>query len=238
MRYINIINKSTVVANDDFTKTIAACQKQIDVDFKAWVGTTKNNILTVKSEDISKERIYILDDVGQANILGYHVGVLNIPVGYVFAKTAAANGKAWSTVFSRELLGQLVDPFVNLTASITMGNKPAIIAYEVCDPVDGGEYAIDGIKVANFVLPNWYLDGSIAPYDFMVKLAAPLNLDVGGHALFQTTLGTWLLAFKSPLEKQAMSVHRIGHSKFSREHRRLKLIGKNKFKGKPCETLT
>ncbi len=214
MRNINIINKSTVVTNDDFIKTVAACQKQIDIDFSPWVGTTKNNVLTILPEDVKKERIYILDNTDQADALGYHEEISSIPTGFVFAKTDIANNEAWSSTFSHELLEQLVDPFINLTALVSVNNNPAVLAYEICDPVENDEYLIDGIKMSNFIRPSWYLGDSSKPFDFMGTLSAAFTLSPGGYLAYMTTLGQWLFAFGAKIKQQQMTA-----SKFSRRSR-------------------
>ena len=215
MRTINIINKSTVVTEAQLAPVIEALQTQVNRDFFPAYGL--ECLLTTLPEDTAKERIYILDDSDQAGALGYHEETGAVPVGYVFAKTDLDYGESWSATLSHELLEQLADPFVNLTALGNMHGLVTLFSYEACDAVENDEYTINGVAVSNFVLPAWYTPDSKGPYDFLKKLAAPLTLDSGGYIGYQARLGIWKEVFGDRAK-----THQMAQRSHSRRKRRQK----------------
>src|SRR5262249_26348784 len=66
------------------------------------------------------------------------------------------SGEPWQAALSHELLELLADPLLRLAAEAVHAGEPAWFALEVCDPVAGDDYEIDGVPVANFVLPTWF----------------------------------------------------------------------------------
>jgi hypothetical protein len=190
MRSINLVNRSSVVTAADFCATVAAVQKQISNDFAPRWGIDAK--LTTFLEDIAPERIYILDNTTQADALGYHTESSDVPVGYIFAKTDLQATGSWSDTLSHEVLEQLADPLVNLTAlAILMGTYPVLFSYENADPVENDVYLIDGVKVSNFVFPNWFATDAAGQVDFMGTLPGPFTISRGGYLSYQTRLGTW-----------------------------------------------
>jgi hypothetical protein len=68
------------------------------------------------------------------------------------------SGQGFSQLFSHEILEMLVDPYG------TNGINGRLV--EVCDPVeDSAGYQLDGVTVADFVLPAWYQSASAGPWD-------------------------------------------------------------------------
>lgn len=47
---------------------------------------------------------------------------------------------------------------------------------EVCDPVQNLDYTIKGVKVCDFVLPQWFTGEHASGYDFLSQSALPLNI--------------------------------------------------------------
>ncbi len=218
MRTIQIINQSTVVNDADFQAAVAACQRQANEHFApAWGGLAV--ALQTITADIAKplvyetpstgttsvnpgaETIYILDDADQQGVLGYHELSADVPVGFVFAKTTAADDQAWQVTLSHELLEQLADPYCATCAVVAFGPgsgrhghvSNAAVEYEVCDPVENDQYMIDGVPVSNFVLPAWFqpATGAVGPYDYLQKLHAPLTMTAGGYIGYTTDLKSW-----------------------------------------------
>lgn len=60
-----------------------------------------------------------------------------------------------------------------------------MVADEVCDPVQGSGYRINGVQVANFVGSRWRdAKGSAGPFDFRNVLTAPLSRLSTGYLAF------------------------------------------------------
>jgi hypothetical protein len=93
----------------------------------------------------------------------------------------------WTASASHELLEMLVDPDVNLSASISTGETTQrLYAYEVCDACQAEEfgYKIDGTLVSDFVYPTWFeafhKPGS-TQFDHGRKIKKPFELLSGGY---------------------------------------------------------
>lgn len=208
MRAISIINKSTVVPQVEFFQTCVAVSKQYARDFLPVWGISVS--MTASQNDQTTERIYVVDDADQAGALGYHLeDDKAVPIGYVFAKTSKHYGEAWSATLSHELLEQIVDPFCNVSALGRWNRKPAQIAMEVCDPVENGEYSIDGVQVSNFVTPHYYVQNapSGSRIDYLGKLHAPFTLDEGGYLSYCSCLNAWHQAFGQKAPQHQLVEH-------------------------------
>jgi hypothetical protein len=57
--------------------------------------------------------------------------------------------------FVAEAIAKLVEK-KNASDAVGKLREPAMIAYEVCDPVQDRHYDIRGIRVSDFVVPEWY----------------------------------------------------------------------------------
>lgn len=81
-----------------------------------------------------------------------------IPCGFVFPEIAAKNKVTWSVLLSHEVLELIIDPDVNLLVGGVLpgGKHTVLVAYEVCDPVQSTTYELDGVKVGNFVTPQFF----------------------------------------------------------------------------------
>ncbi|MGZ3459782.1 MAG: hypothetical protein ACXU86_14905, partial [Archangium sp.] len=68
-------------------------------------------------------------------------------------------GEPWTVTLSHEVLELIADPDVNLMVLAPHpkgGPQPVLRPYEVCDPVQGNSYRIDGVVVSNFVTPLYF----------------------------------------------------------------------------------
>ncbi len=217
MRLINVINRSTVVSNDELTAAIAALQVQLDRDFTLW-GGTKQNKLVMQEDDRTKERLYIMDDTNAAGKLGMHTKIGTTPVGFVFARTAEIMNVPWTVIFSHEILEQIVDPLFNKGSIGTVNRNPAMVAMEVCDPVYGTDYEINGVKVANFVQPLWFSNrGGGKKLDHLGLLKKPFQIGADGYVIYTTNLATWRIQYGSSTK---IKKHALESDKFSRASRR------------------
>lgn len=124
------------------------------------------------------------DDEG---VLGYHV-IDGVPRTEVF--TRDTNGQRFHeyfSVMSHEILEMIADPGANLYADGYIdGNprRPALISYEVCDPVQDRLYAINGVHVSDFVTPEWFeyerAPGSV-PFSYLGSVDRPFAMTRGGY---------------------------------------------------------
>lgn len=140
--------------------------------------------------------LVILDNSDQAGALGYHdLTAADQPIGKVFAKSDKDNFEDWRVTASHELCEMLVDPGINLLKFTTYNGQSATTIEEVCDPVEGNSYLIDGIPVSDFVLPNYYGTNGGSKYDHLGILTAPMSLAPGGYLSFRDTAGNWSQVF-------------------------------------------
>jgi hypothetical protein len=100
---------------------------------------------------------------------GYHLRLRrhHFPVGHVIvndAEDATKPREDWTVSLSHEVLEMIANPHVNLRVEAPHPDpaqsryKRVYVHREVCDPVQD-EYTVDGIRVANFVLPLYFVEG-------------------------------------------------------------------------------
>jgi hypothetical protein len=110
------------------------------------------------------------------------------PRAHVFVATL--EGFSWTEVFSHELGEMLVD--ANGTTAVQVASpysngpggyeSPTIFyAQEIADPVEAHPFLIDGVPVADFVYPAWYVRRSHGPFDAARATGAPLTLLALGY---------------------------------------------------------
>jgi thermitase len=106
--------------------------------------------------------LYLWDEIDQEEVLGYHdVSYRGIPFGVVFTKLSDAMGEPWSVTASHEALELIMDPEANLLVQGPHPEDPTRRVYhwyEMCDAVQAQSYAIDGVRVSNFVLPLYFTE--------------------------------------------------------------------------------
>jgi len=156
---VAILNKSTVVEDDQLRPIVEALQSQVFHDFRATWGITAELALLPKGSPNPQDCYWlgVFDNSDQAGALGYHdLTPQGFPVSKVFAETDLKYGAKLSVTCSHELLEMLGDPFVNLTALDPSSGR--LYAYEASDAVEADElgYGINGITVSDFVLPQYF----------------------------------------------------------------------------------
>lgn len=192
---VQVINKSTVVSQEDAMAMTAACADQLRNEFaKAWEILPPD--IEFSGDDATDPNAYqmvIFDTSDQPGALGYHDNdPQGKPRGFVFAKTTLDNGGNVSTTLSHELCEMVKDPSCSLWTQTTDGNMRA---FEMCDAVESDEYdktvGDKTIKVSNFLLPNYFAAPPMAgPTDYLGKLngqAAPARTPGGYDIVIDTT---------------------------------------------------
>lgn len=152
---VQMVNNSTLIADSDFPKDIAALQHQVTYDFAPWWRI--NALLTTKY--INDSWTLTVSD-GPIYYAGSQVGGFHEYDHLPYAEIDAHEG---STGISHELLEMLADPYVDRCAVGPGGNA----LEEVADPVASLYYiAPNGVAVNDFVTPNWFNSTASKPYDF------------------------------------------------------------------------
>lgn len=188
---IAIVNRSTNIEQSRLRLAVAAIQKQIERDFfpvwgwRAKLTVTNNprpRMMRITLKNINPDR----DDAE-----GYHFSAAGVPRAEVYThdndRTAYEAQEVFATL-SHEVLEMIADPDVNLYASdyhLFRGRRHrAFIAVEVCDAVQNHSYKIDGIRVSDFVVPEWFESkhrpGSMR-FSFKDNVSAPLTRAEGGY---------------------------------------------------------
>jgi hypothetical protein len=171
---ISVINHThDQITDSDLHAAIRAINRQIAEDFepywslgaklrlegKSTVKPTKQTLADMRGDAV----LYLWDELDVDDALGYHEqNNRGIPYGFVFTELARKLQENWTVTLSHEALELIGDPEVNL---LVVGPHPAdrrihvFHWYEMCDAVQAETYEIDGVEVANFVLPLYFTGG-------------------------------------------------------------------------------
>jgi len=185
---IAVINESDVAKNKDVERMVKAIQKQVKDHFRPAWGLQARLVFNEEPPLAMKVVVKDRATAGDEGFLGYHF-VDGLPVTYVFARDDIRENGEFSTTLSHEVLEMLTDPDANLYAQGFYRDKggrrhSAFVSYEVCDPVESSYYLIDGVRVCNFVLPEWFepehKDG-VMKMDYLGELNGPFQIACGGY---------------------------------------------------------
>jgi hypothetical protein len=117
---------------------------------------------------------------------GFHFVMSGLPFGIV------GNTDDLSVVLSHEISEMLVDSFgqLTITGPALTGNGAVDYLVEVCDVCEGQTYDINGVAVADFVLPGYYHDDPknvrARGYSFTGAVLAPRQVLPGGYISWRT----------------------------------------------------
>jgi hypothetical protein len=196
-REIAIVVESARIPFSEVQQFAAVAQKQVDRDLSQHWPVRANIKAYARLQDVGPDasRVIFRDAAGPLST----EALANSPFAIV-----EADG-SWTLSASQTLLKLLVDPF---GARVVRG--PALFGptrevshrVEVTNPVNRqGAYVVDGMTVANFVLPRWYYDPAPMPgaaYDFTGALSGPRQLAAGGSTRFgDPATGRWAMARNS-----------------------------------------
>src|SRR6266403_1078593 len=156
---ISIINHTNGrLSDEELQVAIRAINRQIAHDFEPYWSLGAELRLEGKSEKKPTKHsladmrgdavIYVWDQLDVEDELGYHdKNDRGIPYGFVFV------------ALSHEALELIGDPEANL---LVVGPNPndrrtrVFHWYEMCDAVQAESYEVDGVMVANFLLPLYF----------------------------------------------------------------------------------
>ena len=217
-----IKNQSTLVKDDEVASYIPALQRQITEDFEPAWGVGAQLVFVKRKLPSNAYQIIVKDESPEKGYIGYHFHENGYPVADIFAKEDLVEDKTVSDTLSHEILEMLVDPAVNLYAYRPSGRgRPERgYFYEVCDPVQCVHYKIDGVKVINFVYPEWYEyawpKGS-RKFDHLGKLSEPFEILKGCYADVREAGVGWRTIWGSTPKKrkQRRVLNRVGNTQKS-----------------------
>ena len=186
---IAFVNKGTLFSPEDVARVAGAINAQVR-EHVAPVWNTFANVFAVAPDaklPPDTWRLFFYDrprDLADYGFLGRHVHETTraVPTGYVFIDPIRLHGGSVSEIASHETIEMLVDPWVNLEVRRTLGDVTELWAREVCDPTQGIGYDINGVRVADFVYPEYFLDGADGPFDFLHAVKSPFEITPGGYA--------------------------------------------------------
>jgi hypothetical protein len=185
---IVIANESSVVSAEDLKKAIGPLQRQIDEHFFPLWGWRADLQLGTRRDQKPAMKVIIRNRSDEAGDLGYHFKN-GLPITYTFAKDDIEYSGEFTSTLSHELLEMIADPGVNLYARGPVkvkGERTRMgwVSYEVCDPVEDNLYEIGGIKVSNFVTPEFFEDEHkkrSVKFDFLGMVDRPFQVAPGGY---------------------------------------------------------
>jgi len=132
--------------------------------------------------------VELVDTLDDPEALAYHTvdasgsPLLRIGLGALRANLAPGETllDALTKAISHELFEASRNPFVAFFCFVA--HADAMLAVEVCDPVQGGSFKHGASAISNFVLPAYFdaedLDG---PFDYAGELVAPLSCAANGY---------------------------------------------------------
>ena len=175
----------------ELRRAVAALQTQIDLDFApAWDRCARLRIVDAPPASDDSWLLHVKAGASPSGNLGDHfVGENGRPVGYVYPEKTRATlvdgaPTPWTVTASHELLEMLVNPYLATAAYVNVlppggGYMPRIfVMLEVVDPCQYDWCEIDGVIVGDFVFPNWFHAGDLAPgpFDHCGAITAPRTL--------------------------------------------------------------
>lgn len=128
-------------------------------------------------------------DATEAGMLGSHTtqGADHVPIGHVFLENCQIHKESWTSVASHEVIEMMGDEYVNLDVARTLPNGVIELwPRELCDPVQGVTYAVNGVTLSNFVYPEFFIEKADGPFDHCRVLSQPFEIHPSGYAAILT----------------------------------------------------
>jgi hypothetical protein len=170
---ISIVNRSGKIPDADLHGVLRAINRQVAEDLQPyWSFGARLRLEGEIGKKSDKQRLpemrgdAVLYLWGQADLeqaLGYHdKNNFGMRYGFVFTQLAEQLGESWSVTLSHEALELIGDPQGNLLVQGPHPSVPDVEVFhwfEMCDAVQSQTYKVDGVDVANFVLPLYFTPG-------------------------------------------------------------------------------
>ncbi len=111
-------------------------------------------------------------------------------------------GEIWKAI-THEIFEAAIDPPCRLYCQVD--GKVAMLAYEICDPCQGGSFKQGSTEISNFCFPAyWNPDDHDGPYDQCAQVMTPLSCAPGGYQAWSD--GTQTFGEKVPERKKAQAI--------------------------------
>jgi hypothetical protein len=189
MREIAVINASTPsggIADAEIERLMPALETQWNRDLASiWpVGAASFRFVSKGGSPAAGAWwLVFLDSAAQSGAQAYR-DLTNdgLPLAKVFTKTLADDGASISVGATHEMCEMAIDPWLN---SAYQDRHGTFWAAEICDPVDADQYGYDigGVRVTDFVTPNWFARTRFTTcIDFKGHAGAPFDVLTGGYA--------------------------------------------------------
>jgi hypothetical protein len=188
------------ISDATIRRDIPAWERAVNHDFAPAWHSAQYRIVLAKSIPAGAIGATFVDKGPVAGALAYHTVTSGAPQIVVYAGTAAYYGYDNSVSFTHELFELAADAPISVTNqgwpydwiwiqhpdgySRTEQAEGTVWAQEVCDPVEEQTYAIDGVRISDFVTPNWFNDEVAGPYDEMGAVQQPFTILTGGYAQY------------------------------------------------------
>jgi hypothetical protein len=213
--------------SSDLAEVAGALNEQVHADFApVWHGhATHATVMPWFRDEVPDGTwaVIVKKELDEPGALGYHADYNNQPYAYV-----DVDDGEWSVTASHEILEMLADPWGNRmhTARHPRGLDPKDIGLraavrrvqylvEVCDPPEATAYEVGGVKVSDFVTPDWYRTAEKAgtPYSAVGGCTLPRQVSPGGYVSFHVGGNWWQLTNFSRLRLHDLG--RFDRTKFA-----------------------
>lgn len=190
---IAVINVSRA-KDPDVALMAEACNAQVMECARAWDIAPTPVVFYSKADGLPAgecRNMIITDALDVPNALGYHDNDL----GFIYGRVLEHDGPDGTSVtLSHECLEMLVDPACASWRALGGGRS---IALEVCDPVQGDQYAqqasvgdlVRDVWLSNYVTPRYFDPAGVGAFDRMGTLSAPLTMSAGGYQILREKNG-------------------------------------------------
>ena len=181
---IDIIRESNAVTDEQVARWVAAIQTAATAHFTSVWGITLDLAFIPPGHPTRGcAQVLIQDRSPQPGDLGYHED-LGSPTGYVFALDDRDNDCDTCVTLSHEIWEMAVDPSCQAVRTWVDGPTTYEVGLEVADAVENDDLAfdVDGCKISAFVLPSYYVVGSLGPWSYPPSaISGPFKIADGGY---------------------------------------------------------
>lgn len=192
VKHLALVSETQSVGQSELSAVSAALQKQVTRDVsQQWdLDATIDAFATLHDVPVGYWPLVVRDDIGQ-DAAGVHCDDTGQPMALIKAAFD------WSVTASHEAIEMLVDPFGNALIagqSVDPGQGRVQYLVEICDPVSGKWYRVNGVKVSDFCTRHYFDPEQSAgvQYSFGGNITAPRQILFGGYLTwFEPVGGEW-----------------------------------------------
>jgi hypothetical protein len=225
---LTIVNVSTKVSDADLQAAVSAIGRQVTEHFQPEWGvaatlhgtTTPLKKVKIQGQGQQNAIIYLGDSsqdptTGVEGALGYHTeNHANLPYGFVYLDISAEYNEPWSSTLSHEVLELLADPDAVTTVTGPSPNASGSVYYdfEVADPTQGDNYAVDNVTVSNFVGRSYFgMTGGNGKTNYLNLTLVPFGVRPGGYFQYEDSGGVHQIHLRRSLRRSLRRPFFINH---------------------------